>query len=80
VPVRARRQERCERGCGCGRVARAFPAAFDAIDFDNEFDGIWASGSVVHIARQDLRSVFGSILEGAQTKWCRLSVFQIWRL
>jgi SAM-dependent methyltransferase len=36
---------------------QAMLLAFDAIDFDNEFDGIWACGSLVHIARQDLSSV-----------------------
>jgi SAM-dependent methyltransferase len=30
---------------------------FDALDFDSEFDGIWACGSLVHIARRDLNSV-----------------------
>ncbi|MGD1097104.1 MAG: class I SAM-dependent methyltransferase [Bryobacteraceae bacterium] len=30
---------------------------FDALDFDHEFDGIWACGSLVHIARQDLHSI-----------------------
>jgi SAM-dependent methyltransferase len=30
---------------------------FDALDFDGEFDGIWACGSLVHVARQDLNSV-----------------------
>src|ERR1700680_1757764 len=30
---------------------------FDVLDFDSEFDGIWACGSLVHIARRDLNSV-----------------------
>ncbi len=30
---------------------------FDALDFDSEFDGIWACGSLVHIARRDLNFV-----------------------
>jgi SAM-dependent methyltransferase len=30
---------------------------FDALDFDSEFDGVWACGSLVHIARRDLNSV-----------------------
>ena len=30
---------------------------FDALEFDSEFDGIWACGSLVHIARRDLNSV-----------------------
>jgi SAM-dependent methyltransferase len=30
---------------------------FDALDFDGEFDGIWACASLLHIARRDLNSV-----------------------
>ena len=30
---------------------------FEALDFDNEFDGIWACASLLHIARQDLNGV-----------------------
>jgi SAM-dependent methyltransferase len=31
---------------------------FDEIDFRDEFDGIWACGSLLHVARRDLHSVF----------------------
>jgi SAM-dependent methyltransferase len=31
---------------------------FDEIDFTDEFDGIWACGSLLHVARRDLHSVF----------------------
>jgi SAM-dependent methyltransferase len=31
---------------------------FDEIEFTDEFDGIWACGSLVHVARRDLHSVF----------------------
>jgi len=31
---------------------------FDEIDFADEFDGIWACGSLVHVARRDLHTVF----------------------
>jgi SAM-dependent methyltransferase len=35
----------------------ALLTTFDALDFNAEFDGIWACGSMVHIARQDFDSV-----------------------
>ena len=31
--------------------------SFDALDFDSEFDGIWACASLLHIARRDLNGV-----------------------
>jgi len=34
---------------------------FDALAFDSEFDGIWACGSLVHIARRDLNSVMARL-------------------
>ena len=34
---------------------------FGALDFDSEFDGIWACGSLVHIARRDLNSVLNRL-------------------
>ena len=37
---------------------QALLLAFDEIDFTDEFDGIWACGSLVHVARRDLHSVF----------------------
>lgn len=30
---------------------------FDELDFDSEFDGIWACASLLHIARQDLQEI-----------------------
>jgi SAM-dependent methyltransferase len=35
----------------------ALMLTFDALDFEGRFDGIWACGSLVHIARRDLNSV-----------------------
>jgi SAM-dependent methyltransferase len=37
---------------------QALLLTFDEIDFTDEFDGIWACGSLVHVARRDLHSVF----------------------
>jgi cyclopropane fatty-acyl-phospholipid synthase-like methyltransferase len=37
---------------------QALLLTFDQIDFTDEFDGIWACGSLVHVARRDLHSVF----------------------
>ena len=34
---------------------------FDAIDFDNEFDGIWACASLLHVARRDLNAVLARL-------------------
>src|ERR1019366_7277192 len=39
----------------------ASPHRFDALDFDNEFDGIWACASLLHIARRDLNSVLARL-------------------
>lgn len=36
---------------------QALLLTFDALDFNREFDGVWACGSLVHIARRDLPSV-----------------------
>jgi SAM-dependent methyltransferase len=36
---------------------QALLQTFDEIKFTDEFDGIWACGSLVHVARRDLRSV-----------------------
>ena len=33
--------------------------SFEAADFENEFDGIWACASLLHIPRQELSAVFG---------------------
>ena len=37
---------------------QALRLTFDEIDFADEFDGIWACGSLVHVARRDLHTVF----------------------
>jgi SAM-dependent methyltransferase len=42
-----------------GQEALLLP--FDALDFESEFDGIWACGSLVHIARRDLNSVLARL-------------------
>uniref|UniRef100_Q01TQ4 Methyltransferase type 11 n=1 Tax=Solibacter usitatus (strain Ellin6076) TaxID=234267 RepID=Q01TQ4_SOLUE len=42
-----------------GLEARQLP--FDALEFDNEFDGIWACASLLHIARQDLDAVLARL-------------------
>lgn len=39
----------------------ALQLTFDALDFDREFDGIWACGSLVHIARLDMPSVLARL-------------------
>ena len=36
---------------------------FDQIDFTDEFDGIWACGSLLHVARHDLHSVFSRFFQ-----------------
>lgn len=36
---------------------KALLLTFDALDFESEFDGIWACGSLVHVARRDLNSI-----------------------
>ncbi len=38
-----------------GQEARVL--TFDALDFQGEFDGIWACASILHVARPDLGSV-----------------------
>jgi SAM-dependent methyltransferase len=35
--------------------------AFNAVEFDREFDGIWACAALLHIARQDLDSVLARL-------------------
>lgn len=40
---------------------QALLLTFDALEFDREFDGIWACGSLVHIARRDLPSVLARL-------------------
>jgi len=34
---------------------------FDALDFDNDLDGIWACASLLHIARRDLNAVLAHL-------------------
>ncbi len=41
---------------------------FDALDFDSEFDGIWACGSLLHIARRDLDSVLARFSRALKPK------------
>lgn len=42
-----------------GQEARQL--TFDALDFDSEFDGIWACASLLHVARRDLGSVLARL-------------------
>lgn len=34
---------------------------FDEIDFDNEFDGIWACASLLHVSKNDMHSVLTKV-------------------
>ena len=34
---------------------------FDALDFNNEFDGLWACASLLDIARQELNAILSRI-------------------
>jgi hypothetical protein len=49
-----------------GQEALLLP--FDALDFDGEFDGIWACGSLVHIARRDLNAVLARLSRALKPK------------
>lgn len=39
----------------------AFLVRFDEFAFENEFDGVWASGSLLHVSRADLALTFSRI-------------------
>jgi SAM-dependent methyltransferase len=52
---------------------------FDVLDFDSEFDGLGVRfAGAYRTSRIEFR--LDTILKGAQAKWRRLSVLQIWRL
>lgn len=34
---------------------------FEDMDYDNEFDGIWACASLLHVSREDLQDVFSRL-------------------
>lgn len=51
-----------DAGCGSGRDSKAFKQhGFSVVAFDEEFDGIWACVSLLHVPEEDLQGVLGKL-------------------
>jgi len=49
---------------------------FDEINFDTEFDGVWACASLLHVPKSDIEEVFNKLLKSLKTEGILFASFK----